>query len=133
MPGVCLAERVVGVIGLGSVGRAVAHRISAFGAAVLAVDPVAPPPSFLDAHPGVRMTTLQDVLRSSHFVVLCCDLNPGSRHIIDADALAMMQPGCVLVNCARGPLVDEPALIQALQSGHLADAGMDVFEQARAC
>ena len=78
MPGACLAERVVGLIGLGSVGRAVARRAAAFGAAVLAVDPVPPEQAFLDAHPCVRMTSLQDVLRSANFLVLCCDLNPGA-------------------------------------------------------
>jgi len=77
-PGVCLAESTVGIIGLGAVGRAVAHRCVAFGASVLAVDPVAPPPSFLEARPDVKLVPLPQVLSSSRFVVLCCDLNPGA-------------------------------------------------------
>jgi D-3-phosphoglycerate dehydrogenase len=89
---------------------------------------VAPPPSFLEAHPDVKLVSLEQVLCSSRFIVLCCDLNPGSRHIINADTLASMNPGSVIVNCARGPLIDEPALIGALQSGHIAGAGLDVFE-----
>ena len=77
-PGVCLAESVVGIIGLGAVGRAVAQRCAAFSASVLAVDPVPPPPSFLEAHPEVKLGSLEQVISSSHFVVLCCDLNPGA-------------------------------------------------------
>lgn len=77
-PGVCLAESTVGIIGLGAVGRAVAQRCVAFGATVLAVDPVAPPPSFLEAHPDVKLVPLPQVLSSSRFIVLCCDLNPGA-------------------------------------------------------
>ena len=77
-PGVCLAESVVGIVGLGAVGRAVALRCAAFGASVLAVDPVAPPPSFLEACPEVTLGPLEQVISSSHFVVLCCDLNPGT-------------------------------------------------------
>ena len=77
-PGVCLAESVVGIIGLGAVGRAVAQRCVAFGASVLAVDPVAPPPSFLEAHPDVKLVPLEQVLSSSRFIVLCCDLNSGA-------------------------------------------------------
>ena len=77
-PGVCLAESVVGIVGLGAVGRAVAQRCVAFGASVLAVDPVAPPPSFLDACPEVMLGSLEQILSSSQFIVLCCDLNPGA-------------------------------------------------------
>jgi phosphoglycerate dehydrogenase-like enzyme len=78
LPGVCLAESSIGIIGLGAVGRAVAHRAAAFGAAVLAVDPIAPPQAWADAHPEVRLTTLPDVLQTAHILVLCCDLNPGA-------------------------------------------------------
>ena len=77
-PGVCLAESTVGVIGLGAVGRAVAQRCVAFGPSVLAVDPVAPPPSFLETCQGVTLAPLEQVLSSSQFIVLCCDLNPGA-------------------------------------------------------
>jgi phosphoglycerate dehydrogenase-like enzyme len=80
-PGVCLAESVVGIVGLGAVGRAVAHRVAAFGADVRATDPAAVSPAqaaFLDAHPSVRMVPLRELLRDAHFLVLCCDLNPSA-------------------------------------------------------
>jgi D-3-phosphoglycerate dehydrogenase len=93
LPGVCLAESSIGIIGLGAVGRAVAHRAAAFGAAVLAVDPIAPPQAWADAHPEVRLTTLPDVLQTAHILVLCCDLNPG------APAPPRARCGCWL--CAR--------------------------------
>jgi D-3-phosphoglycerate dehydrogenase len=85
-------------------------------------------PAFTAKH-GVRMTMLDDLLARSDFVSLNCDLNPTSRHIIDAQALALMKPAAVLINAARGPLVGEPALVEALQAGRLAGAALDVFEE----
>ncbi len=108
MPGVCLAERTVGIIGLGAVGRAVAHRVAAFGPTVLAFDPVDPPQSFLDAHPGVRMTTLQELLASSHFIVLCCDLNPGA---LQRQRLLPESACCSCVECSWNSVASACSLL----------------------
>lgn len=122
--GVSLCESTVGIVGLGDVGKAVAHRLLAFGATVLAVDLVAPPNAWLSAHPGVRLaTSFHAMLPSVDFLVLCADLNATSARILDADALARMRPSACVVNAARGGLVHEQALIDALQSGRLAGAG----------
>jgi D-3-phosphoglycerate dehydrogenase len=78
---------------------------------------------------GVEMTNLADLLGRSDFISLNCDLNPTSRHLIDERTLALMQPHAVLIITARGPVVDEPALIAALLAGSIAGAGLDVFEE----
>jgi D-3-phosphoglycerate dehydrogenase len=75
------------------------------------------------------MTTLDEVLAESDYVSLNCDLNPTSRHIIDKAALAKMKPSAILINTARGPLIDELALVDALSAGKLAGAALDVFEE----
>ena len=123
-----LGEKTLGIVGIGSSGRAVARRARAFGATVLATDPVRPPEEFL-RESGVRMTTLDELLAASDFLSLNCDLNASSRGIIDAAALAKMKPGSYLLNSARGPLVVEKDLAAALESGRLAGAGLDVFEE----
>ena len=74
------------------------------------------------------MTTLEDLLARSDFVSLNCDLNPTSFHLMNADTLAHIKPSAILINTSRGPVVDEPALISALQAGKLAGAALDVFE-----
>jgi D-3-phosphoglycerate dehydrogenase len=84
-------------------------------------------PSFID-EVGVRMLPLPELLHEADFVSMNCDLNPTSRHLIDAAALSQMKPEAVLVNCARGPVVSEHDLIEALRSGRLAGAALDVFE-----
>jgi D-3-phosphoglycerate dehydrogenase len=127
LPGHALNERTLGVIGVGNIGKAVLRRAHAFGMALLGNDIVEIDPAFV-AEVGVEMTGLDDLLRRAEFVSLNCDLNPTSAHIINADTLALMQPHAVLVNTARGPLVDEPALAHALQSGRIAGAALDVFE-----
>lgn len=123
-----LNECTVGVIGVGRIGKAVMRRAQTFGMRMLGNDIVAMPPQFL-AEVGVEMTWLDEVLAESDFISLNCDLNPTSHHIIGKAALAKMKPSAVLINTARGPLIDEPALIDALQNKRLAGAALDVFEQ----
>jgi D-3-phosphoglycerate dehydrogenase len=84
-------------------------------------------PDFLLEY-GVEMTSLPELLKQADFVSLNCDLNPTSYHLIDREALALMKPEAVLINAARGPVVDEPALVEALQRGSIAGAALDVFE-----
>lgn len=127
LPGRALSECTLGVVGVGRIGKAVLRRAQAFGMRLLGNDVVEMPPAFL-SEVNVKMTQLDDVLAQADFISLNCDLNPTSQHIMDADGLAKVKPSAVLVNTARGPLIDEPALISALQAGKLAGAGLDVFE-----
>lgn len=123
LPGRSLRECTLGVVGVGNVGRAVIARATAFGMRILGADPVAPPASV-----PVEMVALPELLRTADFVSVNCDLNPTSHHLIDVAALAQMKPTAVLINTARGPVVDELALIAALAEGRIAGAGLDVFE-----
>ena len=125
--GKSLSECTLGVIGVGNVGRAVLRRARAFGMELLGNDIVPIAPDFILEY-GIEMTTLQNLLERADFVSLNADLNPSSRHLINARTLGWMKAGAVLINTARGPLVDEPALIHALQKGRLGGAGLDVFE-----
>lgn len=127
LPGLTLSECTLGVIGVGTIGKTVARRARAFGMEVLGNDIVEIDPVFI-AETGIEMTDLPSLLARSDFVSLHCDLNPTSRHLINSDTLAHLKPGAVLINTARGPIVDEPALIGALQSKRLAGAALDVFE-----
>ncbi len=127
IPSVALRECTLGIIGVGNVGRAVARRAAAFGMRLLGTDPRQPPADFL-ASTGLQMVDRETLLRESDFVSINCDLNPTSYHLIDAAALAMMRPNAVLINTARGPIIEEPALVAALQSGQIAGAALDVFE-----
>ncbi|MDT8898294.1 phosphoglycerate dehydrogenase [Thermanaerothrix sp. 4228-RoL] len=122
-----LSECTLGVIGVGNIGKAVLRRARAFGMKLLGNDIVPIAPDFI-AEFGVEMTTLRDLLERSDFVSLNCDLNPTSYHLINAETLGWMKPTAVLINTARGPVVDEPALIEALRSGRIAGAALDVFE-----
>ena len=125
--GESLRGKVLGVVGLGSIGRALAERGRALGMDVIGSDPAAPARTAAEAV-GVRTAPLEDVLADADYLVLCCPLTPQTHHLIDARALSAMKPGAKLVNVARGPIVDEPALVEALRSGRLAGAGLDVFE-----
>jgi phosphoglycerate dehydrogenase-like enzyme len=127
LPGRALRECTVGLIGIGNIGRAVGKRLSAFGARILATDPVLPPASFTETY-RIEMVSKARVLSESDLVSLHCDLNATTFHIIDAAAIRMMKRGAYLINTARGKLVDEPQLVKALQDKHLAGAALDVFE-----
>ena len=124
---VSLHERTLGVIGIGHVGQAVIKRAVAFGMKILANDIMPVPDSFVDAT-GIEVTDKKDLLSRSDFVSLNCDLNSLSHHIIGPSELELMKPTAYLVNTARGPLIDEAALVTALQDGAIAGAGLDVFE-----
>lgn len=127
IPGRSLSECTLGVIGVGHIGKAVARRARAFGMKVLGNDIVEIDPVFI-AESGIEMTSLQELLARSDFISLNCDLNPTSYHLINAETLRWVRPGAILINTARGAVVDEAALIHALQSGLLGGAALDVFE-----
>ena len=127
LPGRALHECTLGIVGVGTIGKTVARRARPFGMKILGNDIVEIDHVFL-AENGVEMTTLEDLLARADFVSLNCDLNPTSRHLIDARTLGLMRPTAVLINTARGPIVDEGALVEALGKGAIGGAAMDVFE-----
>ena len=125
---VSLQERVLGVVGVGNIGVAVARRAVAFGMHVLGNDIVEIPASFL-ADTGLKVVSLDQLLAETDFVSLNCDLNPTSYHLIGQRELALMKPTAYLINASRGPVVDEQALVHALQERQIAGAALDVFEE----
>jgi len=127
IPGKTLSECTLGVIGIGNIGKAVTRRARAFGMKVLGNDIIDIDHVFI-TETGIEMTNLEHLLSNSDFVSINCDLNPTSRHLINAQTLALMKPEAVLINAARGPIMDEKALIEALQAKRLAGAALDVFE-----
>ena len=127
IPGRALHECTLGVVGVGACGKAILRRATAFGMRLLGNDIVPIDEAFVRLV-GVEMVPLDRLLAESDFVSLNCDLNPTSYRLLDGNALARMQPQAVLVNCARGPVVDEAALIAALEAGRLGGAALDVFE-----
>jgi D-3-phosphoglycerate dehydrogenase len=122
-----LSECTLGVIGVGTIGKAVTRRACAFGMRVLGNDIVEIDPTFV-SESRISMTSLDELLAQSDFVSVNCDLNPTSRHLVNAERLRRMKSDGVLINTARGPIVDEGALIEALQTKRLAGAALDVFE-----
>jgi D-3-phosphoglycerate dehydrogenase len=127
IPGKSLSECTLGVIGVGNIGKAVTRRARAFGMKVYGTDIIDIDHVFI-TETGIQMMTLESLLSDSDFISVNCDLNPSSHHLINHDTLSLVKPNCVLINTARGPIVDENALVQALQSKRLAGAALDVFE-----
>jgi D-3-phosphoglycerate dehydrogenase len=127
IPGRTLSECTLGVVGVGNCGKAVLRRARAFGMQLLGNDIVEIAPDFTREQ-RLEMVPLDELLSRSDFVSLNCDLNPTSYHLIDAQRLAQMKPGAVLINLSRGQVVDEPALVKALQEGVIAGAALDVYE-----
>lgn len=125
MAGVTLEGKTVGLIGLGSIGRQVALRLRAFDSTLIAYDPVADV-DFAAAN-RIDLATLEEVISRSDFISLHCPLLPTTRNMVNASFLARVKPGAFLINTARGELIDEAALCEALQSGRLRGAALDAF------
>jgi D-3-phosphoglycerate dehydrogenase / 2-oxoglutarate reductase len=121
-----LCGLTVGVVGFGRIGRAVARRLRGFRCRVLAHDPAVPAAEVRDH--GCEPAGLDDVLAQADVLTLHCPSTAQTRRMIRRDTLARMRPGAVLINVARGDLVETAALVEALQRGHLAAAGLDVFD-----
>lgn len=126
--GKTLSECILGVVGVGNIGKAVLRRASAFGMQLIGNDIIDIAPDFLLEH-NVQMTPLDDMMARSDFISINCTLNPTSYHLINAERLALCKPDAVVINTARGPVINEPDLIQVLQSGKIGGAALDVFEE----
>ena len=122
-----LGEATLGIIGVGDCGKAIARRALAFGMRVLGNDIVEMPRNFLAAT-SIEMTDRESLLRQADFITINTTLNPSSHRLIDDAAFLMIKPTAYLVNCSRGPVVEEAALARALESGRLAGAALDVYE-----
>lgn len=127
--GTTLSGLRVGVVGLGSIGRAVVRRLGGFGLVPLGCDPYAAPDPQFDAQTGLTRLTLAEMLPQIDYLVVTCNLTPDSFHLINADALARLKKGAKVINVSRGPVIDEKALVEALRTGHVGGAGLDVFEE----
>jgi phosphoglycerate dehydrogenase-like enzyme len=124
-----LSGMTVGYVGFGRIGQAVAMRLHAFGAQAVFHDPAISERSLSVGTAQATAVGLDELLSRSDIVSLHLPYAPGVRHLINDAALRTMKPGAILVNASRGGLVDEIALAAALQSGHLAGAGLDCFER----
>jgi len=119
-------HKTIGIVGFGRIGQAVARRASGFDMDVLWYDPPIPASASL---PGRRVESLEELLASSDFVTLHVNLSDETRHLINSERLRQMRRTAVLVNAARGPVIDEAALAEALDEGVIFAAGIDVFER----
>jgi phosphoglycerate dehydrogenase-like enzyme len=117
-----LRGRTLGIIGVGRIGREVARKARVFGYRTLGYDPNVTDPG----DPQIEMLPMDSIMRQADAVVTCADLNPSSRGIIGRDSLAHVRPGTILVNIARGGLVDEAALAEAIRDGRIGVAALDV-------
>ncbi len=127
IPGRSLSECVLGVIGVGNVGKAVVRRAKVFGMKLLGNDIRDIEPDFI-LEQGLSMVSLEELMSKSDFISVNCDLNPTSMHLINHETLSYVKREAVLINTARGLIVDEKALIASLLARQLAGAALDVFE-----
>jgi len=124
--GIGLVGRVLGSVGIGNIGAEVFRLAKPFGMRFIAHDPYVDPA--LAAELGITLVDLDTVFRESDFVTLNCPLTQETRHLVDAGRLGMMKPTAFLINCARGPVVDQRALTNVLQERRIAGAALDVFD-----
>jgi phosphoglycerate dehydrogenase-like enzyme len=125
--GVSLEGKVVGLLGLGAIGKLVARRLQGFDCTVLAYDPAVDAAAAQEV--GAVLCSQEEVVTKSDFLSLHVPVLPETRGMVNASFLAQMKPGAFLINTARGELIDEAALLAALQSGHLRGAALDAFAQ----
>jgi glyoxylate reductase len=121
-------HKTIGIVGFGRIGQAVARRAKGFGMDVIYADAF-PLPADVEAETGARRVELEALLERADFVSIHTNLTEETRHLFDAEAFKRMKPTAVLVNTSRGPVVDEAALADALESGEIFGAGLDVFER----
>ena len=126
--GMELRGKVLGIVGLGRIGRAMARRALGFGMRIVYHNRQRTNPT-VERELGARRVSLDALLEQSEVISLHCALNDDSHHLLNAEAFGRMKPSALLVNTARGPVVDEAALVWALEAGQLAGAGLDVFER----
>ena len=120
-------HKIIGIVGFGRIGQAVARRARGFGMRVIYSDAVALPAS-VEAETGAERRTLDDLLEEADFVSIHTNLTPETRHLFAAEQFKRMKPTAVVVNTSRGPVIDEAALADALESRQIFAAGLDVFE-----
>lgn len=125
---VSLCGQTLGVIGVGSIGKAVVRRASVAGMVAIGYD-VAPLPAPFVEETGLRIVSLRELLRTSDFISLNCNLTQVNRHLLSTSEFAIMKTGVYIINTSRGALIDEAALVQSLQEGKVAGSALDVFEQ----
>ena len=125
--GMGLQEKTLGVVGMGAIGQALARRAKAFGMEIVYSD-ARPASDEVERELGARRVELDALLETADVVSIHAPLMDSTRHLIDAQALARMKDTAYLVNSARGPIIDEAALVEALRSGQIAGAGLDVYE-----
>jgi D-3-phosphoglycerate dehydrogenase len=123
--GMSLAGKRVALVGFGDIGRSVARRLAAFDMRIVAYDPGIQGDAGIA---GVERAAWPERIGEADFIVFTCALNAHNRHMLDEQVLRQVKRGSYVVNVARGPLIDEPALVHALESGHVAAAALDVFE-----
>lgn len=126
--GLEVSGRTLGLVGFGSIGQLTASLAKALGMNIIAYDPLIEADSPVWRESGATPMSLDDVLRHSDVLSLHTPLTPETRHLINADRISLMKPQAVLINSSRGGIVDEPALVEALKSGKLRGAALDVFE-----
>jgi len=122
-----VAGRTLGIVGFGNIGRTVARKLAGWNVRLLAADPFIETPEV--ARAGVEKVELERLFRESDYVTLHCPLLPETHHLVNSRTLGWMKPGAILINTARGPIVDTAALLGALEPGGLSMAGLDVFEE----
>ncbi|MFH2033653.1 MAG: NAD(P)-dependent oxidoreductase, partial [Candidatus Margulisiibacteriota bacterium] len=121
LPGFTLSEATLGIVGVGNIGKAIARRAAGFGMKVIGND-------IQEVAVDITLVSFAELLAEADIVTINCDLNPTSFHLIGEKEFAKMKSSAYIINTARGPIIDEKALVRALQSGQIAGAGLDVFE-----